>query len=261
MTTSRACALAVWAAVVTSAAVEGCTPPSQRKPIEMTPIGTVPNVTRTVEEEPSDSGVTTPNSGTPSPVKEAICTGGEFDSLGDTLRQCDTPMPRAGDVPVGMKDKLDVRVVASTPSTPPGGRVDLTVTLKNKSNEPLPLYFTGDPSPRFEVEALDAKGRRADLPNGKPPKSTTPAPTREVKALRITLTPGGTAKVRLAWEAVRTRWAPEKAKTWDGKGPPRAPAGPLPTGRYQLRVVLPLIGAFDKGELDPPKIPMDVGGG
>ncbi|MBX3190006.1 MAG: DUF4232 domain-containing protein [Labilithrix sp.] len=259
MTTSWACTLGVWTAVVLAGA-GGCAPPAQRKPIEMTPIGTVPNVPRTADDDTSEGPVTSPNSGTPSPgtaAKEAACTGGEFDALDDALRQCDTPMPRSGEVPGGMKVKLDVRVVPSTPSTTPGGRVDLVVTLKNKSSEPLPLYFSGDPSPRFEVEALDAKGRRADLPTGKPPKA---GPTREVKASRITLTPGGTAKVRLAWDAVKTRWAPEKAKTWEGRGPPRAPAGPLPTGKYQLRVVLPLIGVFEKGELDLPKVPMEVGG-
>lgn len=237
----------------------GCTPPKQRKPIEMAPIGTVPIVSRTTDE-PDGGTTTTPNSGTPSAAKEAACTGGEFETLDDVLRQCDSAMPRAGDVPSGMRDRLEVRVTASTPSTTPGGRVDLTLTLKNKSSEPLPLYFSGDPTPRFEVEAVDAKGKRVDLPAGKPPK--TPAmPARDVKASRITLTPGGTARVKVPWDAVKTRWAPERVKGgWEGRGYPRAAAGPLGAGKYTLRIVLPLIGVFEKGELDLPKVPMDVGG-
>lgn len=251
---------AAFALVLQAALWAGCTPPKQRKPIEMAPIGTVPIASRTADE-PDGGTTTTPNSGTPSAAKEAACTGGEFETLDDVLRQCDSAMPRAGDVPNGMRDRLEVRVTASTPSITPGGRVDLTLTLKNKSNEPLPLYFSGDPTPRFEIETVDAKGKRVDLPAGKPPK--TPAmPARDVKASRITLTPGGTARVKVPWDAVKTRWAPERVKTggWDGRGYPRAASGPLGVGKYTLRVVLPLIGVFEKGELDLPKVPMEVGG-
>ncbi len=245
-------------AVIAALAVNGvvsiaCDPPKVRKPVEMAPIGTVPIITRTVEEPDAGGTTTSPNSATSSIVKDASCTSAEFETLEDVLRQCGSPMPRGGDVPGGMKDKLEVRVVAGTPSITPGGRVDLTVTLKNKSSEPLPLYFTGAPTPSFEIEAVDGKGKRVDLPTGKAPK--TPAvPARDVKAARITLAPGGTARVKIPWDAVKTRWAPEKAKSWEGRGYPRAPAGPLAAGKYTLRIVLPLIG-----ELEVPKLPMDVG--
>lgn len=250
--------LTVVGLALSAALPSGCVPPKQRKPIEMSPIGTVPIITRTADE-PDGGTTTTPNSGTPSAAKEAACTSGDFESLEESLRQCDASMPRAGDVPSGMRDKLEVRVTSSTPSITPGGRVDLTVTLKNKSSEPLPLYFSGDPAPKFEIEAVDGKGRRVDLPAGKPPKSPA-LPSREVKASRITLTPGGTARVKIAWDAVKTKWAPDKVKSWDGRGYPRAPAGPLGAGKYTLRVVLPLIGVFEKGELDVPKVAMEVGG-
>jgi len=238
-------------------AAAGCGPPQQRRPIEMTPIGTVPVLTRTAEE-PDGGATTTPNSGTPSAAKEAACTDDDFESLEEALKQCESKMPRAGDVPSGMRDRLEVRVTSSTPTITPGGRADLTLVLKNKSNEPLPLYFTGDPTPRFEVEALDAKGKRVDLPPGKPPKTPT-VPARDVKAARITLAPGGTARVKIPWDAVKTRWAPEKAKTWEGRGYPRVAAGPLAAGKYVLRLVIPLVGVFEKGELDVPKLPIEVG--
>jgi hypothetical protein len=251
-----ACAAVV--AVAALGLVAGCDPPKQRRPIEMAPIGTVPVLTRTSEE--ADGGTTTtPNSGTPSAAKESACTDDDFESLEDALKQCESKMPRAGDVPSTMRDRLEVRVTSSTPIISPGGRADLTLVLKNKSNEPLPLYFTGDPTPRFEVEALDAKGKRVDLPPGKAPK-TPVVPARDVKAARITLAPGGTARVKIAWDAVKTRWAPEKVKTWEGRGYPRVAAGPLAAGKYVLRVVIPLVGVFEKGELEVPKLPIEVGG-
>jgi hypothetical protein len=242
------------------AGVAGCSGPQQRRQLEMTPIGTVPVLTRTSDE--GDGGATTtPNSGTPtaaSAAKEGACTSDDFESLEDVLKQCESKMPRNGDVPGGMRDRLEVRVTSSTPTITPGGRADLMLTLKNKSSEPLPLYFTGDPTPRFEVEALDAKGKRIDLPAGKAPR--TPAvPGREVKAARVTLAPGGTARVKIPWDAVKTRWAPEKAKTWEGRGYPRVAAGPLAAGKYVLRVVIPLVGVFEKGELEVPKLPIEVG--
>jgi hypothetical protein len=236
----------------------GCAPPPQRKPLEMTPIGTVPNIPRKAEE--SEGGATTtPNSGTPlSATKESPCSGGDFDALDETLRQCDSGMPRAGEVPAGMRDRLEVRVTSSAISTPPGSRIEVTVTLRNKSSDPLPLFFSGDPAPHFEVDAFDAKGRRVDLPTSKQPK--TPAvPARDVKASKVTLTPGGTARLRIPWEAVKMRWAPEKVKGWEGRGYPRVAAGGLPAGKYTLRAVLPLIGVFEKGDLEIPKLVIDVG--
>ena len=224
------------ALVAAAGGIWGCEPVRQRKPLEMT----------------------TPNSATPSPIKESTCAGGEFDDLEKTLEQCEVKMPGASDLPSGMRDKLELRVTSGTPSIAAGGHVDITVTLKNKSKAPLALYFTGDPQPKFDVEAVDAKGRRVDLPAGKPPK-TPVLPTHDVKASQITLGPGGSARVKIPWDAVKTRWAPEKIKSWDGRGYPRAAAGPLPAGKYTLRIVLPLVGVFEKGELEPPKLPVDVG--
>lgn len=234
----------------------GCAAPAQRRPIEMTPIGTVPDVERTVVE--LDGGTTTtPNSGTASPAKEAACTMNEIEALDQALRGCETPMPRAGDIPAGLADKLELSVTSSAPSTTPGGRIDVTLTLKNKSNDPLALYFSGDPKPRFEVEAFDAKGaRRVDLPTGKAPKTAYP-PARPAKASRITLMPGGTARMRVPWDAVKTRWAPEKVKTWEGRGPARTVLANLPYGKYLLRLALPLI-AFEKVEIELPKVGIEV---
>lgn len=236
---------------------------SERKPLEQVPIGTVKNVPRTAKED-SDGGTTTPNSGTPSRASQgaSACTSSEFENLENILDECRTAMPKTSELPSSFKDKLEVKITTSTASTAPGGRVDLTLVLRNKSSSDLPLYFTGDPNPRFEVEAANASGKRVDVPTGKHPpwpKGASPKAGGEVKAARVTLEKGGTAKVKLTWDAVKVKWAPDKISTWDGRGYPRAPAGPLPSGKYRLRVNVPLIGVFEKGELDLPIVAVDVG--
>lgn len=236
-------------------ALAACTPSLEHKRIEMQPIGTVKDIPTSPEPDNTPGSVTSPNSGTPNVAKEAACTMSEIDNLVEALRSCDVPMPKSTDVPA-VKGKLELNVTPSSPTTTPGGRIDLVLVLHNKTGEPLPLFFTGDPNPHFDVETLDVKGRRADLPPKKwpgYPKGTKPD-TRDVKASRVILAKDGTARVRLAWDAVRTKWAPENASSWEGRGYPRAPAGPLPRGKYTLRVVVPLIG-----EIDPPKVDVTVG--
>jgi hypothetical protein len=241
------------------ATLVACTPPPQRKPIEMTAIGTVPPIDRTPKDDGSDAGVMAPNSATPPPKDSAKegCAGADFDSLDDALKQCGAAMPKLAEIPSGMKDKLEVKLTPSSAQITPGGRVDVTIILRNKSNDSLALWFSGDPTPRFEVEALDTKGKRVDIPPGKQPKwpKGTQPPTREVKAAKITLEKGGTARIKVPWEAVKMKWAPEKAKGWDGRGFPRVPDGPLPNGKYNLRVVVPILN-----DVDIPKVPIDVGG-
>jgi hypothetical protein len=223
-----------------------------KKNLAMEPIGTVKPINTTQTEDKSDGGVVAPNSGTPS--KDGPCIASEFDNLEDVFRTCEVAMPKASDVPQ-VKDKLDVKVTMSSATTTPGGRVDVQIVLRNKTSEPLPIYFTGDPTPHFDLEAVDSKGRRADLPSSKwpgYPKGYKPE-AREAKASRVTLDKNGSAKLRLTWDAVKTKWAPDKAKSWEGRGFPRSPSGPLPPGKYMLRLVLPLIG-----DVDVPKVPIEV---
>jgi len=235
--------------------IAGCSGLGPRQPVATESIGTVKNVPKP-DEDTSPGSTTTPNSATPSAAKEAACTVTDAENLEETLRGCDAPMPKTGEA-TPVKDKLEMKVTASTPTTTPGGRVDLVLTLRNKTDNPLTLFFTGDPNPHFDVEALDAKGRRVDVPAGKfpgYPKGQKPEP-KETKASRITLEKGGSARVHLAWDAVKTKWAPDKAQTWEGRGYPRAPAGPMPAGKYTLRIIVPLLGEAG----DPPRIPVTVG--
>src|SRR5262249_37802757 len=158
-------------------------------------------------------GVVAPNSGTTPELAagqtdngsggngNAACTSALFEDLEEALKQCEVPMPRASQVP-SIKDKLDVKVTTSTPSTSPGGRVDVQITLRNKTGEAIALYFTGDPAPRFDLEALDSKGRRVDLPTSRwpgYPKGYKPE-ARDAKAARVTLDKNGFAKIKVTWD-------------------------------------------------------------
>lgn len=233
----------------------GCPPPYQPKKLETQKIGTTENVPTDTPDYAGDGGVVSPNSATAAGGGGAgPCEGGDFDDLADTLKSCDTPMPSSKDY-AALKDKLDVKLKPSATSTTPGGRIDIDVTLTNKSSDAVSVYFTGDPFPHFDVEATDAKGRRADLPPQRwpgYPKGFKPE-AKEAKASKVTISAGGTAHLKVSWDAVKTKWAPDRAKSWDGRGYPRIPSGPLGKGKYSLKVVLPILG-----DVDPPKLPIDV---
>lgn len=233
----------------------GCQPAPTHKRLAMVPIGTTPPV----NEAPSEAEPEAAPAPAPPAALSGPCTGSDVDALDTALKGCEAPMPRAADVP-STKDKLEISLATSKPGVAPGARLELVLTLRNKSDAALPLFFTGDPAPRFDVEALDASGKRQGRPAGKPPVTKGgDAKGREVKASRFTLAPGGVARVHLAWDAVKLRWAPERQKTWEGHGPPTAPSGPLPRGKYTLRALVPLLGVFERGDVELPKLVVDVG--
>ncbi len=196
----------------------------------------------------------------------AFCTGTSID-LDNALiqRACEVPTDKDAKVQ-DLKNILQVKALASPTKGTPGGHVDVLITYVNKGGRPLPLEFKIDPVPRFLVEAYDAKGKkRVDLPKGEPPPppkdATERLPSREGTA-RIVIAPYGVAHVKVGWEAIRTKWAPELYKgTPIEMGYPRKPAGPLPAGKYQLRIATPLLHVMegDDHELTAPKIDMEIG--
>lgn len=199
--------------------------------------------------------------------KGASCSGGDVDLMGALIQSaCEVPNAKAGDKPVDVKGRLDVKVATGSAKVAPGGKVDVVVTFTNKGKDPLPLDFILDPTPRFVIEAYNEKGtKRVDMPPGNPPpppKGESEAAPATQGTARVTLTPNGVARVRLSWDAHKTRWAPEKFKgTPPEMGYPRSPAGPLPKGRYMLRVVTPLTNVAEGGEHDvsAPKAFVEVG--
>lgn len=218
-------------------------------------------------EKSGDKGEGSGTDGDESKSKSSICSGFDIDliaALGHSA--CEVPDVKATDAKsMDMKGKLEVKLAATASRVDPGGQVDFIVQMTNKTKAPLSLDFLLDPTPRFQVEAYDSKGvKRVDMPAGKQP--TIPAaladrPAAAQTLARVTLAPNGTAHAKVSWNAVRTRWAPEKLKgTPPEMGYPRVPAGPLGKGRYMVRVVTPLLSAMEGSdkEVSAPRAGIEV---
>ena len=200
--------------------------------------------------------------------KKDECVGFDIGNLEDLLLKnaCEEPNVKPDSMqPVDLKGKLEVSVSASPTRSAGGGKVDLLVTFANKSKEPLVLHFKIDPVPRFEIEVYDTKkSKRADVPTGPtppPPKGATQPPPSEAKSARVTIAPNGSARARMPWEAVKMKWAPEKYRgTPPERGYPRAAAGPLPKGKYLVKVLTPLVGVSEgvDHEMSAPKVEIEV---
>lgn len=225
-------------------------------------------------DKKDDRSDETPGGGTPDGgaaaggEKKDECVGFDIGNLEDMLLKssCEEPNVKPDSMaPVDLKGKLEVTATASPTKSAGGGKVDLLVSFANKTKEPLVLHFKIDPLPRFEVEVYDTKkSKRVDLPAGPtppPPKGATQPPPSEAKTARITIAPNGTARARLPWEAVKMKWAPEKYRgTPPERGYPRAPAGPLPKGKYSVKVMTPLVGVSEgvDHEMSAPKVEIEI---
>ena len=206
--------------------------------------------------------------GGPAGEKKDECVGFDIGNVEDILMKnaCEEPDVKPDSMaPVDLKGKLEVTLSASPTRSTGGGKVDLLVSFANKSKEPLVLHFKIDPVPRFEIEVYDTKkNKRADMPAGPtppPPKGATQPPPSEAKTARVTIAPNGSACMRMPWEAVKMKWAPEKYRgTPPERGYPRAAAGPLPKGKYLVKVLTPLVGVSEgvDHEMSAPKVEIEV---
>jgi hypothetical protein len=225
------------------------------------------------ESAGKDTAVASPDKNdagsTEKPEKKDVCVGFDISNLEDMLAKSDCEVPDTKPDSVqnpDVKGKLEVTVAASPTKVAPGGKVDLVVSFQNKTQAPMTLNFRLDPLARFETEAYDAKKKRVDMPGGQPPpppKGHSAPPPADQKVGKVTIAPSGFARARVAWEAVRMKWAPEKVRgTSVEKGYPRSPAGPLPKGKYTVKVLTPLIGVFEGAdhEISGPKVDIEVGG-
>jgi hypothetical protein len=218
------------------------------------------------------SAASSDNSAGPAPGSSDDATGPKKDECtvfdepnleGVLLKSsCEAPAPTGQ--PADTSKTLVVKVSASPNIVAPGGHADLLVSYTNKSGAPMPLFFTIDPMPRFEIETYNAKGNRVDKPKNSPPplpSGMAPREPGEAKTARIVLAPNGTARMPLGWDAVKMKWAPDKLRgTPPEKGYPRAPAGPLPKGKYSVRVVTPLSNVFEgvDHEVSAPRVEIVV---
>lgn len=233
-------------AMTTSLALAACAT-EPRKPVEMVPIGTLAGY---VPKTPGpDQAETTPNSGMASSGDARTkdeCLGAQFDNLEKAFARSDcdaTP-----EVDAEMKGKLSIKVVPEGASVANGGHVRIAITITNDAQEKIPVYFRLDPVARVDILASDTKGKRVDLPTGKKPNGKEP----DSRTARVTLMPGGVVKLTTIWEAVKRKWS-----TRNGKAA-AVPAGPLPRGKYRLRIVPPLVGIRDMAEFSP-QVDIDVG--
>jgi hypothetical protein len=196
------------------------------------------------------------------------CSGTTISDLLASLSQASCELPASAPAaprPLS-KDVLEVTLAPESSTIAPGSTANVRVVYKNKGKVNLALDFTVDPDPRFVFELYTPKGARVDRPAGHepalPPQAEGDAP--ETRTARVTLAPDGTATAVLPWRAVRYRWASkEKAKgALAGRGYPREPAGPVPRGKYFLRLVTPLTNV-DEGvehELTRPHTNVEIAG-
>jgi hypothetical protein len=197
------------------------------------------------------------------------CLSDDFPDLMSTLAQaaCEISADKASDKQRDLTGRLEVTVTPDAPKVAPGGMDKVTIVLHNKSpDKALSLDFAVDPEPRFEFQAFTAKGARADRPAGDAPPlppEVQNAPEPDKGIARITLAPNGKAKLVAPWIAVKYKWASkDKAKgAVPGRGYPTEAAGPLPKGKYVLRVVMPLLNVSegDDHPMTQPRTPIEVG--
>jgi hypothetical protein len=228
-------------------------------------------------EAPADTAgdKTSPGSGTPAPGSSddksskgnaSPCSGFELDLMAALNESsCEVPNGKPDSKQEDMKDSLSVTATADTARVAPGGHANILVTYANKKDKPITLDFTIDPTPRFSVETYDLKSnKRVDIPAAPQPKlpaGMPPLEATQVSIARVTLAPNGKATVHVGWDAVKTRWAPEKLKgTPPEMGYPRVPAGNLSKGKFSLKVITPLTNVFEgvDHEVSAPRANIDV---
>jgi|HubBroStandDraft_1064217.scaffolds.fasta_scaffold417330_1 hypothetical protein len=199
--------------------------------------------------------------------KPSPCAGSEIADLTSVLAQsaCEAKGAKP-DSRQDVSNALEIKVALDVRKVAPGGKATVTVTYHNKGSKDLPLYFVVDPEPRFELQVRTPKGARLDRPAGAEPAlpadvANAAAPDKVIAL--VTIAPQGTATASLPFEAVRHRWASKDAArgAMTGHGYPQEAAGPLPRGKYVLRVVTPLVGVSEgiDHEVTQPRLNFEVG--
>jgi hypothetical protein len=195
------------------------------------------------------------------------CGGSDIGDLAAVLAQsaCEAKGVNPTTAPKDLTDQLEVKITLDSARVAPGGKATVQLTYHNKSQKDLPLYFVVDPEPRFEFQVFTPKGTRVDRPAGLEPPlppEVANATAPEKQFALVTLAPQGTARVSLPWEAVKHRWAGRDAAKGavPGRGFPQLAAGPLPRGKYVLRVVTPLVGVTEgiDHEVSEPRLNLEV---
>lgn len=167
------------------------------------------------------------------PLMDGPCSGTRVE-LGAALsrRECERCKVRE---PRFFAPLVAPELVVTPPRADAGGEVAVRAVLRNRTGEPLELPFVWHAGPMFVVSAKDAAGQPAGEPKGPPPPSPGGFRPGPPYLVCITLAPGGVAYVERKWQAVQRRWVTTEPPL-PGGPPPSEPAGPLPPGRYRLRL-------------------------
>ncbi|HRG97780.1 MAG TPA: hypothetical protein PLR99_16110 [Polyangiaceae bacterium] len=230
--------------------VAGCATAKPRT-IEMVPIGT---------NAPPLDGESYPTN-KPPPVADngqpKGCNVNDVDEVAEWLKndKCKIPASEIERTP-GLSEKLEWKLTASTNEIVAGGRVDLMLTLKNKSSENVALIFNVD-GPSFTTQSFDPKGKRIGEPSGKPKAPSGVTLEETTRTVRLNVSSGATLKTKLFWDAVKLKWAPDKIEgSFVTPGTfPTVPAGNLKPGTYTVRLATSLNGVSDESL---PKLSMVV---
>ena len=185
------------------------------------------------------------------PADQKPCEGFELD-LNQVLAQaaCVAVRP-ATDKDRDTKGTLDVKIIPSRVRIAKGDTDDITIVFTNKGKDSFPLWFNVDPDPRIDIEVYNKKtNKRVDAPAGNEPAlpdSVANAPVAEKQTARAVLVTNGTAQIKVNWPAVKYKWASkDRAKgAIPGRGYPKEAVGPLPKGKYIVKVILPMFGVFE----------------
>jgi len=255
--------LSLVAAASTAVGCAGSTPPAENP--ENADESASSDKSDTPARAPSQSKVTVKDDDKTDTVK---CAGFDIPDLAALLAQPSCELPDGSSEPKerDVKDDLEIKVSADG-LIAPGSRSNVRVLFKNKGKADLPLDFVVDPEAHFSFEVYTPKGTRVDKPSGDEPslpESVSNAPVPDKKYARVTIAANGTAGLTLPWEAVKMKWvSKDKAKgAVPGRGYPVEPGGPLPKGKYVLRVITPLVGVFEgvDHEVTQPRTDVTIGG-
>jgi hypothetical protein len=145
-------------------------------------------------------------------------------------RECEEKCHVSGPLK-GIEGRLEVGAA----QVAPGGEVKLRAVFRNSTRATVVLPFVWHAGPMNQITVIDANGRPVEVEGTRPTLSAAggglPGPPYLVC---LQLAGGGEATLDHIWRAVRWRYG-------QGRGPMGAPiqevAGPLPKGRYQLRLV------------------------
>ncbi len=210
-----------------------CAPPSQRKPIEWEPIGTVPADKLKAPDEPVESSQDSAGSGSTSGRESESgntkiesagdCKSDKFDDLMGALANGACEAEARAERPADLRDSLEVRMTPSAASVSPSGHVDLQIAYRNKGSKPITLLFALDPGAKFEPEVFDSKGRLVGASSAKGAKKGAKTSS---KVAKLVLGAGGTGKAKVSWTAPQTK------------------------GKYTVRVLTSLLVSADTRDKD-----------